>query len=161
MNYNNTLYYGVSKTQIGTYSQIQSVSSIANNALNIANNANANTNTKAFIKFGNYIGTGTYGENNPMSLSLDFPIGFVWIFAYYSTRNNTYFLSYNDFMPLISYEILTTSYTKGLGLAETGTGDNYGKISPDGKTIYWYNSDNSSAQFNDNSYKYFYMLISR
>ena len=58
MNYNNTLYYGVFKTQIGTYSQIQSVSSIANNALNIANNANANANSRAIIINGSYTGTG-------------------------------------------------------------------------------------------------------
>ena len=155
MNYNNTLYYGVSKTQIGTYSQIQSVSSIANNA-------NANANTKAFIKIGSYIGTDTYGVNNPTSLSLDFPIGFVWIFAYQDMQYNGFYNTNDDYHPFLSYQLLTTSYQKDVGLADrSDLGDDYGKISSDGKTIYWYNTFDQGNQYNNARYKYFYMLISR
>lgn len=122
----------------------------------------SHANTKAFIKIGSYIGTDTYGANNPTSLSLDFPIGFVWIFASMNTTDNYMNTTYVDYRPLLSYEALTTSYQKDLGLAIRGDlGNDYGKISPDGKTISWYNTYDQNVQYNSAQYKYFYMLISR
>ncbi len=122
----------------------------------------SHANTKAFIKIGSYIGTDTYGKNNPTSLSLDFPIGFVWIFAQIYPANNMLMTTNKDYHPYLSYEGLTTSYQENFGLTDRGDlGTNYGKISPDGKTIYWYSTYGPGEQYNSSMYKYLYMLISR
>lgn len=160
MNYNNTLYYGVSKTQIGTYPQIQSVSSIANNALNIANNANANANTKVKMEIVSYVGTGTYGVDNPTSLVSSFPIKLAifllrWIPSLPGYSYASYSAGYsNIFVPSLA----STSYTEYLGFGEYISGTS-GKISSDKKTITWYNTQTADRQNNISGITYYYLIL--
>lgn len=153
MNYNNTLYYGVSKTQIRTYSQIQSVSSIANNALNIANSANTNANSRLKGAIVSYVGTGTIGIDNACSITASFPINAaIWLNhkkdIYQATRL------------FVVTDSLNTSYTRGLGFYATSTDDNfYAKRSSDKKTISWYSDAAWQGNMNDQGTTYYFLLI--
>ena len=161
MNYNNTLYYGVSKTQIGTYSQIQSVSSIANNALNIANNANANANTKIQMQIVSYVGTGTYGQSNPCTISANFPIQIAYSLGYRDTQywRNTQLSSDSKTVIIPNDGYITQNYTRYEGFYQSNGDSNYGKYSNDHKTIQWYNVSSPNYQLNHTGYKYFFLIL--
>lgn len=158
MNYNNTLYYGVSKTQIGTYSQIQSVSSIANNALNIANNANANANTKVQMQIVSYVGTGVSGKNNPCSISFSFPPDVVIYIGNRSVNGGSFEFFQSIDNPYVLCSLLDASFSTPEYLA-FGC---YAKISSDRKTISWYhyysNNDNEN-QLNSANTNYYFMAL--
>lgn len=153
MNYNNTLYYGVSKTQIGTYSQIQSVSSIANNALNIANNANINANSRLKGAVVSYVGTGASGIDNACSITASFPIkATIWL----NYREDIY----QKTRLVVVTDTLTTSYTRGLGFYATSASYGiYAKRSSDKKTISWYSDASWQGGMNDQGITYYFLLI--
>lgn len=165
MNYNNTLYYGVSKTQIGTYSQIQSVSSIANNALNIANNANANANTKVKMEIVSYVGNGTYGAANPCHIVSDFPIGMALYLGYRTSGAHIYYSFYLDAATnniLLFTNYLTTSYVYGSGFWSGTSLEAYGKKNANNTEIWWYMEDgHAGVQLNYAGREYFFLLIEK
>lgn len=54
----------------------------------LINNAQSSADSKARIQMGTYVGTGTYGANNPCSLTFDFVPSLVLVFSpYWSTYN--------------------------------------------------------------------------
>lgn len=113
---------------------------------------------RAKIETGSYVGTGTYGEANPCSLTFEFVPKLVWILG--QSHNGGYYLfsessSYNYRLPC---EFLPTTYTAGCGFGSaSGT---YGKRSEDGKTIYWYTTGSDAAlQNNRQNYEYYYVAI--
>lgn len=120
----------------------------------LIDNANANTNLKTESKIVSYIGTGTFGESNPCSVSADFPIQVA-----IHIRNTDY-----DPLEVLSVMIsqqLTTSYTQGNGL-EPYKGDTkllYGKKSSDGHSFYWYNTDSANGQCNASGETYIFLLL--
>lgn len=112
----------------------------------------------AKVQTGSYVGTGTYGDENPCSLTFEFAPKLVWIVG--QSHNGGYYLfsessSYNYRLPC---EFLPTTYTAGCGFGSaSGT---YGKRSEDGKTIYWYTTGSDAAlQNNRQNYEYYYVAI--
>lgn len=121
------------------------------------------------IATGSYVGTGTYGSNNPNSLTFDFVpkavfmigtkdsdgVHHAYMFGYDSGGNG---LSQHTAM---YYELLTTNYVESVGFGMPyGSGkSNFGKRSNDGKTFSWYADYSSSYQFNDAGTTYYYMAI--
>lgn len=126
---------------------------------------------KVKIEFGSYIGTGTFGVDNPNSLTFSFaPKAVIFLSKYcgadgtfsptsaiYGNSKSAYFMQY--------VPALMTTYKKGggFGMDELDK-DNYlikpsGKRSEDGKTVTWYHSLNASDQFNASNYTYYYMAI--
>ena len=55
----------------------------------LIDNVQSSTDSKARIQTGNYVGTGTYGANNPCSLTFDFVPRFFMILGY-SSNSDTY-----------------------------------------------------------------------
>ena len=119
-----------------------------------------------------YVGTGTYGVNNPNTLTFDFIPEFIWIYGSFNPSHTVYDTQYISsatgsssisIFPMFVIERLTTSYTVGQPILTGEFGyDNlsyvcYSKKSSDSRTIYWYNP--VGAQGNDNGRTYYVLAI--
>jgi len=101
---------------------------------------------KARIEVGSYVGTGTYGADNPCSLTCSFAPKFVWVYGYKGSNNRFYVFDSVFSSPAPRYimpiSIMSTSFVLGQGFflpyANTVSDTGYGKISSDRKTITWY-----------------------
>ena len=113
----------------------------------------------AQIETGSYVGTGTYGEDNPNSLTFGFEPNFVWIFGY-KTPNGIFqtYLSISSNCVAVYPKSLSFNFILNTGFG-TGSGNRYGKISSDYRTISWYNITNSSEQLNVLNQTYYYIAI--
>ena len=128
---------------------------------NLATKASALGFTK--IQTGSYVGTGTYGKDNPCSLTFDFAPKFI-IFTNEKISNGRYdnicsSSSASENFIMINTQILTTAYVEGTGFGNvSGTADPRGAKSEDGKIIYWWNNT-ASAQFNTQNYTYYWVAF--
>lgn len=113
---------------------------------------------KARVQVLSYVGTGTYGENNPNSLTFDFAPKVVMFLRYYKSgiTQSGALGSYGSDSRVITPESLTTTYARYNGFGDKSY--SYAKKSKDGKTIFWYN-DNSYHQGNDSGYIYYFLVI--
>jgi hypothetical protein len=108
-----------------------------------------NAVTAPKIETGSYVGTGTYGQANPNTLTFGFVPKLVWIYEantrYISTSagyNGLWFASW----PYLSY------------LLDSGTTvTRYASLS--GKTLSWYESSSAFNQLNDSEKVYTYIAI--
>ena len=98
-----------------------------------------------------YVGTGTYGESNPCSITFEFVPDVVWEAKIPITRTS-------GFAHMLSSD-LTEVYQKSHGFGSIQIGDLYGKKSSDGKTFYWYHNIAPDAQNNTSGYTYYYIGI--
>lgn len=123
---------------------------------------------KARVQVLSYVGTGTYGESNPNSVTANFPIKLLAVLAKTLKNSNGNFstrIDYNNQYkedPFMVGAILTTNYTlgSGCGYKEDVYNTAYGKKSEDGKTFSWYTTgSNSARQFNESGYTYIVLLI--
>lgn len=113
------------------------------------------------IQTGSYVGTGTFGEDNPCSLTFSYAPkivlftdivrisdGTVSASSLVSDSSNNYIIH--------NLDALTTTYVNSAGF---GASTLYGRKSSDGKTIYWYNTNNAARQFNSANYRYYWVAI--
>lgn len=102
---------------------------------------------ESFIETGTYIGTGTYGADNPCELHFSFVPSLVWMWCM-DAENYT-----DNFM---CPSLLTTSYSESDHVfgATSASCKRRGKRSEDGKTIYWYHTDSASNQRNSSNKSY-------
>ena len=105
---------------------------------------------KARVQVVSYVGTGTYGSDNPCSITADFKIKAAIMMYHYIPSAGSLFM--------ISDE-LSTDYTSEIGFSEANANYSWGKKSADGKTLFWYGTRSSSGQFNDSGYKYYVLCI--
>lgn len=121
-----------------------------------------------------YVGTGTYGPDNPNSLSFKSRPSFVVIFAsqymggvYAADR---FPIMINGEKNIVAFDMFTEEYSEQSALFQghDSSADSFGgKISADGKTLYWYfeyfsSSEKSSspgAQFNREGTKYWVLVL--
>lgn len=149
---------------------------------NLAEQSSALGFTK--IQTGSYVGTGTYGKNNPCSLTFDFAPKFVMIPFYTYDKDNVQ-LPDGTLKPRLVNIYNSTSYNwimfsaglrteyggatvdgstygwdyNGFGTSESASSAGMGtrgKKSADGKTFYWYQSSNASGQLNQSDYTYYW-----
>lgn len=123
---------------------------------------------KSQVQVISYVGTGTYGEANPCSVTANFPIkalfslGYGGTFGfdppYTSVKNGPWGDKETGIM--IS-EFLTTTFVEHMGfIGSTDTSIIFGKKSEDGKTFYWYTPGKSSAgQLNSSGYSYYFLAL--
>ena len=125
----------------------------------------------AKIQSGTYVGTGTYGVDNPTAITFDFAPKIIFCGA--SQRNlSSYYLQtggeddsiYRNYGILLT-SMLTTEYKSGgfasyfrVSSSTTPTITISAKLSTDGKTIYWY-SNTASRQNNTNGTTYHWLAI--
>ena len=129
-------------------------------------------NSKAKIAAGSYMGTGKHGESNPNSLTFPFAPKFViMLSSIYNTSTGKkipqrpfYGQSSSSFAHywMVPCVMLTTEWTAELGFGIYSSPDwkePYGKKSPDGKTIYWYQPTSDMHQYNQIDYSYYFVAI--
>lgn len=103
------------------------------------------------IQTGNYIGTGTHGEDNPTSITFGFAPKLVFCGESQSDICNYYLSSSSRHFGTILTALLTTEYQTGCGFGQGSSSELYAKISLDGKTVSWYRSGNVSAMYQNNA----------
>ena len=121
----------------------------------LTSTVNGKTNSKLI----SYVGNGTYGESNPCSVSFSFPPSLIMMVASLSVSGNVN-NELDSGRPVIPVSTLTTSYSNDTGFYVGNMGSGYGKKSADGKTFYWYATENASAQYNFSGTTYFVLGIS-
>lgn len=111
------------------------------------------------IVTGSYIGTGTYGEGNPNSITFDFTPILFWVVKY-RVEGTTYFSQEMSESPMIYTPILSENYTEGGGFYDDAAASrSYAKVADNGKTIIWYHKENANKQLNSSGYAYYYLAI--
>lgn len=105
---------------------------------------------KARVQVVSYVGTGTYGNDNPCSITADFKIKSAIMMYHYIPSAGSIFM--------ISDE-LSTDYTGDIGFSEVNANYSWGKKSADGKTLFWYGTRSASGQFNESGRTYYVLCI--
>ena len=105
----------------------------------------AQLGTKAKIQTGSYVGTGTYGADNPCSLTFDFEPKLFIISQKFRSSGTT-----NSSIWMIAY------YGINYGLVGNGYSAH---VNISGNAITYYDSDNAKNQYNDAQYNYDYIVI--
>lgn len=116
----------------------------------------------AKIATGSYVGTGTFGASNPCSLTFDFVPQLVWIYLVQGVGGFSFDTTNQDKAVVVqNIPALDTGYHNYCGFCNSYSyrQESYGRKSPDGKSIYWYNTKYASAQLNDSTYRYYYLAI--
>ena len=103
-----------------------------------------------------YVGTGTYGKDNPCSITADFLMKVVFYLGYLS-GTSFHDPNYNNDTQTEVLVNMPTVYKSDRGFSKRN-GTRYGKISPDRKTLYWY-STNSDAQLNTSGITYYFLAL--
>lgn len=95
----------------------------------------------AKIEIGSYVGTGTYGSSNPLSITTQFDANLISIIATEATESTipNVFTSGGAACPVIMSHV-GTDWTRGIGFSLNGTDqtNTWAKKSTDGKTLFWY-----------------------
>lgn len=114
---------------------------------------------KVRISTGRYIGTGTYGEKNPSSITFDFAPVLFWVVKY-RVKDSTFFAQEEQKSPMIYTPILSENYTEGGGFYyDAAASRSYAKVANNGKTIIWYHGNSATEQLNSSGYSYYYIAI--
>lgn len=116
---------------------------------------------KTNMQIVSYVGTGTYGQSNPCSVTASFPIKVaVYLGLVPSGAGSLTVLSLTGSqIDRIPAEVLTTSYVEGIGFGTDGSGYLSGKISSDQRTISWYHSSNYANQLNNTGATFYFALF--
>ena len=117
---------------------------------------------KTKVELFSYVGTNTYGENNPTILTFDFKPKFLWFVGKQPVSGGEPFspaIPSGNFYPWIATENTPTTRTSRVGF---GNPNNIqGWMSADGKTLTWFNysTSNASDQLNSSNARYYYIAI--
>lgn len=140
-----------------------------------ATTADSLTNTN--LELVSYVGTGTYGIDNPCSLTFGFApkiIKFMakeWTDSKGTGKQKGYTIhkyssgATEGIYDVIACESLPTEFNTNFytGLNDGEMGDHelgcFGKKSDDGKTISWYSEGDEDYQFNSSGYTYYFLAI--
>lgn len=119
-----------------------------------------NAVTAPRIETGSYVGTGTYGEGNPNSLTFDEAPDMVILLGYLDdTSCKNVFGNEGSWSSVMCKVTTKTSFQAHSGFGNSTTSTRYCKRSSDGKTYSWYHTNNSSFQFNYSERVYFYAAV--
>ena len=131
----------------------------------LIDNVQSSTDSKARIQAGSYVGTGTYGKNNPCSLTFDFEPKFIFCSRAQYPTNEPLYASTDRYRQYCFTAGWTTTPQEnyGFGIRGTYSGSTYkelyGYTSTDRKTYYWYTQGNAEGQANDSGSVYYWLGI--
>ena len=109
----------------------------------LIDNAQSSADSKARIQTGSYVGTGTYGVNNPNSLTFDFVPKFVIVVPEPESDNTVHTL-----VGIFIYGAEHTPYNYD-GKKSSGPKSNLTVMGWGTNTLKWYNGGDSIRQLND------------
>nr|DAE36998.1 MAG TPA: hypothetical protein [Bacteriophage sp.] len=110
---------------------------------------------KAQVQVVSYVGTGTYGESNPNSLTFDFVAKFIMELGSSSDKEGIYFSSEGGVATIPNF--LDNDYRSRCGFGDLAY--SWCKKSVDGKTITWYSTRDQYKQHNSSGVTYYYVAI--
>ena len=111
----------------------------------LIDNVQSSTDSKAKIQTGSYVGTGTYGANNPCSLTFDFEPKLFIISQKFKSSGTTNFSIWMIAYYGINYGLIGNGYSAHVNISSNA--------------ITYYDSDNAKNQYNDTLYEYNYIVI--
>lgn len=110
------------------------------------------------IATGSYVGTGTYGQNNPCTLTFDFAPKIVSIYEIvYKSSPQSYGTIGLNFLPGLSLDAVRCGFYNGNSLSNLQI--DRVTFSTDGKSVSWYSERGAVYQANDPGYAYYYWAI--
>jgi hypothetical protein len=110
---------------------------------------------KARVQVVSYVGTGTYGEDNPCSLTFDFVAKFIMELGSSSGKEGIYFPGEGGVATIPNF--LDNDYRSRCGFGDLAY--SWCKKSTDGKTITWYSTRDQYKQENSAGVTYYYVAI--
>lgn len=110
----------------------------------------------ARIETGSYVGTGTYGADNPNTLTFGFVPKLVFIFGFYPT-NDPHPNGYNGTFDVTSLNEEYKKYGYLINDWSNVSDSSHAKMS--GHTLSWYSSSSNNSQLNSNGAHYSYIAI--
>lgn len=118
---------------------------------------------KARVQVLSYVGAGTYGADNPCSITADFPIKVAIMLGYAGDfsghGNNVVTTALTATRPVMFGSELQTTYLYYCGFLLSDSGNNkQAKKSSDGRTFYWYGAT-ADTQFNVSAFTYYVLAI--
>lgn len=157
--------YGLS----GNTATINDVLSILTKAALLNSNESAITNMDGDelltipgvrIATGSYVGTGTYGADNPCTLTFDFAPQVVMLVMGEVNNGQTNYYA-NGGICTISLSSLPVDFQRYYGFCydDQRKQYSYGKKSTDEKSISWYNTNSAAGQINSSDYTVYYLAI--
>ena len=117
---------------------------------------------KAKVQVLSYVGTGTYGSSNPNSLTFDFAPRVVVLLGVVDPNGNLRSIHAWDvnYIDIRIPSITPTTFTAYYGFGQTSYASyQFGRVSTDRKTFYWYGSKSAFSQLNESGYVYYYLGI--
>ena len=117
---------------------------------------------KARVQVVSYVGTGTYGENNPCSLTFDFAPMVVVLLGIVDPNGKLRSIHEWDvnYIDIRIPSVTPTTFTAYYGFGQTTyVAYQFGRVSTDRKTFYWYGSKSAFSQLNESGYVYYYLGI--
>ena len=121
---------------------------------------------KARAQVVSYVGTGTYGKDNPCSISVDFSMKAILFIAKTYAHSSGERLApsfastnYADDTRSVPVNRVPTVYTNYFGLGDTSQAALYGRRSEDCKSYYWYNESSPDYQGNTANSIYYFLVI--
>lgn len=118
-----------------------------------------NAVTAPKIETGSYVGTGTYGQANPNTLTFGFVPKFVWIYAW--VRGSYWYnTSSNSEVAVIPFDVIPQGeFGRHYPPFASSNSGGYSYSKRAGKTLTWYNTKDNTGQFNMNNVTYYYIAI--
>lgn len=115
----------------------------------------------AKIEVRSYVGTGTYGANNALTISASGEIILLMMLqCAYSGGGFTNVVNAGGSNAVMHLETLSISYVKSYASWAYGSGKpTYAKKSADGKSVSWYSTYDADNQFNVSGATYYYLII--
>lgn len=116
---------------------------------------------KARVQVVSYVGTGTYGADNPCSITADFKIKLAMMLGYFATGYGLInMLAGSSATNILIASVIGTEYKQHDGFTvDRYNYPAYGKISKDQKTFSWYGTDSSGDYYNSSGYPYYILVI--
>lgn len=116
---------------------------------------------KARVQVVSYVGTGTYGADNPCSITADFKIKLAMMLGYFATGYGLInMLAGSSAKNILIASVIGTEYKQHDGFtADRYNYPAYGKISKDQKTFSWYGTDSRGDYYNSSGYPYYILVI--
>ena len=119
----------------------------------LVDNAQTSADEKAKMQVGSYVGTGTYGSDNPNSLTFDGKPKFVFVAqkAQSTSSARGYY-----FTAVVNQE---TAMVERVATDSTSTDAHFVQLSWGDKTVSWYSIANAERQLNTSGTEYVYTIF--
>lgn len=115
---------------------------------------------KVQIETGSYVGTGTYGQNNPNTLTFGFEPEIVFISSNYDNNNGQFCAVFFTSMLKSSFVNYGWFDISGISSFNPLNGQHWARKSDDGKTLIYYSGNSSAAyQGNASGVTYYYIAL--